>query len=317
MPRLAVTAVVLALIAGATAAFTLTEALKLERSPIAKPRFRAYFSPTCECRKTVARLALRLRRADRLDAVVVDAGERRVRTLEEDAEHSAGRLVFRWDGRTDAGALAPDGPYFLRIALAEEGRTILVPDVFRLDTEPPAVELVSVAPRVLSPDGDGRRDSATATFSLTEPARPFITVDGTRAERGERADEGTSELVWAGTRRGEALPAGAYVVAVDARDRAGNLSSPSSGLTVRIRYVELNRSSYRVRRGGVLRFRVSSDSETFAWRLLRRGRVVLAGKDEPHGVRVRLPGRLRTGRYALRVEANDRIAEAAVVVGSG
>jgi hypothetical protein len=314
LPRLAFTALVLALIGGATAAFAITEALKLERSPVGKPRIREYFSPTCECRTSSARLIFRLRRADRVDAVVVDADERPVRTLAEGEERSAGKVVLRWDGRTDTGALAPDGAYRLRLHLADEGRTILVPDVFRVDTSAPTAELLSVSPRTLSPDGDGRRDSAALVVSLTETARPVVLVDGTPAVRGPAGEAGTMELAWAGSRDGEALPAGSYVVAVRARDRAGNVSPASSGLTVRIRYVDLARKSYKARRGSVLRFRVSSDAELVRWQIVRRGRAVLSGRSEPGRVVTRLPDRIRPGRYVLRAEANGHTARASLSV---
>jgi hypothetical protein len=314
LPRLAVTAVVLALIGGTTAAFTLTEALKLERSPIGKVRFRAYFSPTCDCAKSTARLSFRLREEDRLDAVVVDSDGEPVRALASGEERSPGRVVYRWDGRTDAGTPAPDGAYRLRVHLDEQRRTIVVPNVFRLDTEAPSVELVSLAPRILSPDGDGRRDSATLEISLGETARPIVLVDGDRAEFGRLAEAGEAELDWSGTSEGTDLANGTYVVGVEARDRAGNLSSPSSGITVRIHYVTLGRSSYRARRDGVLRFRVSSDAERIRWRLVRRGRVVLTGETDRGAVAEQLPSRVKRGRHVLQVTANGHSDEATVFV---
>jgi FlgD Ig-like domain len=314
LPRLAITAVVLALIGGTTAAFTLTEALKLERSPIGKVRVRAYFSPTCDCVKKVARLSFRLREEDRLDAVVVDSDGESVRALASGEERSPGRVVYRWDGRTDAGTPAPDGAYRLRVHLDEQRRTIVVPNVFHLDTEAPSVELVSLAPRILSPDGDGRRDSATLQISLGETARPIVLVDGERAEIVRLAEAGESEVAWAGTSGGTDLANGTYVVGVQARDRAGNLSSASSGITVRIHYVTLGRSSYRASRGGVLRFRVSSDAERVRWRLIRRGRVVLSGETDPGAVEAELPLRVKQGRHVLQVTANGHSDEAKVFV---
>jgi hypothetical protein len=306
---------VLALIAGTTAAFTLTEALKLERSPIGKVRVRPYFSPACECLKSVARVSFRLREQDRLDAVVLDSDDERVRTLASGEEHAPGRVAFRWDGRTDEGAVAPDGAYRLRIHLDEERRTIVIPNVFRLDTEPPVAELVSLAPRVISPDGDERRDATTLTIRLSEPGRPVVLVDGSPAAAAQLAEAGTSELGWEGTRRRRTLPEGAYVIGVRARDRAGNRSAASSGLTIRIRYVTLARSSYRVPRGGVLRFRVSTDAEEFAWQILRRGQVALRGDSRRSVVAVSLPTRLRRGDYVLRVEAGRHHDRADLAVG--
>ena len=305
----------LALIGGTTAAFTLTEALKLERSPIGNVRVRPFFSPTCECLKGVARIAFRLREEDRLDAVIVDSDGEDVRTLASSEAHSRGRIVFRWDGRTEAGAVAPDGAYRLRVHLDDARRTIVVPNVVRLDTEPPVAELVSLEPRIISPDGDGRRDAATLTVRLSEPARPVVLVDGSPAAGEPLAEAGTSELRWAGTTHRRALPAGADVVGVRAVDRAGNRSEISSGLTVRIRYVTLGRDAYRTRRGGVLRFRVSTDAEAFRWQILRRGVVVLRGEGERPSVAVFLPTRVERGRYVLRVVAEGRHDEAELLVG--
>jgi hypothetical protein len=314
LPRLAVTAVTLALIGGATAAFTVTEALKLERSPMRKVRFPAFFSPVCECPKRTARLSFVLRKADRLEAEVIDASGTDVRSLESEVEHPAGRLVLKWDGRTDDGTLAPDGAYRLRVQFDDAGRTIVVPDVFRLDTQPPSAELVSVMPRTISPDGDDRRDVATVQLMLGERARPLILIESGVAERGPLSDPGTVTLEWDGTVDGQVLEPAIYLLATGARDRAGNTAYFTRGVGIRIRYVELDRSDYRVRRGGLLRIRVSADVEVFRWTIRHHGRTVVRGKDDPGGVTVRLPRRIEPGRYVLRVQANGHADTAAVAV---
>ena len=141
----------LALLAGTTTAFALTEALKLEKSPVSRPRFKAVFSPTCACPQETARLAVRLRDADTIDAVIVDDGGNPVRTLVSRERYAPGRTVFRWDGRDDRGEIVPDGTYRLRLNFAEADRTILIPDTVRVDTRPPAIELVRIMwPRLRS-----------------------------------------------------------------------------------------------------------------------------------------------------------------------
>ena len=42
------------------------------------------------------------------------------------------RLRARWDGRTNAGALAPAGVYRVRVALARRGRELELVDAIRL-----------------------------------------------------------------------------------------------------------------------------------------------------------------------------------------
>jgi hypothetical protein len=315
--RLAVPVLVFALLAGTTAAFAVTEVLKLEPSPITRPQFDGIFSPTCACPQNTARLRLRLREADTVDAVMVDADGTSVRTLASGAREDSGRVVFRWDGENDAGTMVPDGRYRLRIHLDDERRTIVIPNLVRVDTEPPSAELVRFSPRSLSPDGDGRADQATIEFRLSERARPFVLVDGELAAYGEARAAGRRTLVWRGTAGGRPLPAGFYRVAIQARDRAGNVSAPTAVTAVRIRYIELARDRLSARVRGALRFQVATDAEHFRWELARRGRArpaLLAGTATAGTVTVRLPRRLRAGRYVLRVTANDHGDRAGVVV---
>lgn len=309
---------VLTLLAGTTVAFVLTEELKLERSPITRPRLDRVFSPTCACPQRTARLAFRLRRAETIDAVIVDVDGNAVRTLESGSRHTPGPLVFRWDGRNEEGAVVPDGFYRLRLRFARERRTIVVPNVVRVDTEAPAVELVSLAPTVLSPDGDGRRDAARVAFRLGERARPLLLVDGREAFRARLYAARSAAFHWPGTVAGRPLPEGRYTVALRAQDLAGNVSAPTPATTIAVRYVELAADSLRARRGGILRFRVLTDAGQVEWALWERGgaarRPLLAGTASPGHVAVLLPRRIRPGRYVLRVTANDHGAEAAVVV---
>jgi hypothetical protein len=314
--RAAVTGLVVALLAGTTAAFVITEELKLERSPVTRPRFDRIFSPVCNCPREVARLVLRLRREETIDAVIVDDDGDPVRTLASDLRRAPGRLGFRWDGRNDAGAVVPEGPYRLRLHLADERRTIVIPNRVRVDTTPPVVELESLAPSELSPDGDRRSDAARITFSVNEGVQPLVVVDGGVAARGRWRPAGRSAVIWRGTKAGRPLPAGLYAVALQARDRAGNLSEPTTPTAVTIRYIELAGESLRARRGGVLRFRVLTGAEDFRWSLRTRDarRPLLAGTAATATVAIRLAATIRPGRYVLRATASGHSDEAAVVV---
>ena len=163
-----------------------------------------------------------------------------------------------------------------------------MPNVFRLDTEAPGVELVSLAPRILSPDGDGRRDSATLEISLGETARPIVLVDGDRASSAA-SRAGEAELDWSGTseeltfqerhlrrRRRGARPRRQPLVA--------ELGDHGPDPLRHARALVLPCAPRRV-----LRFRVSSDAERIRWRLVRRGRVVLTGETDRGAVAEQLP----------------------------
>lgn len=316
MRRFAVTAVVLGLLVATTTAFAVTENLKLERSPITRVRVARVFSPTCGCRQRSATLAVRLRRADSLDVVLVDSDGEPVRTLAEGLRRERGWASWRWGGRDDAGAVVPDGSYRLRVHLADDRRTIVVPNPVRVDTQAPAVELVSLRPRTLSPDGDERADAATIAFRVSEPARPLVLVDGSLAWAGKRSGPGGAELVWPGTAGNRPLRKGIYLVSLQARDRAGNVSAATDALAVDVRYIEIAGARLRARRGGVLRLRVVTDAARFDWILRRRGgrRPLARGTAMPGAVALQLAPRIRAGRYTLRVAANGHEDRTVVIV---
>jgi hypothetical protein len=306
MRTAAISALVFALFAGTAAAFVVTVSLKLDRSPLGRVRFDPVFSPTCACPQETARIRFRVRRFDRIDVEILRE-DGVVRTLVRDEPRRNGVLRLAWDGKNDSGEIVPDGSYRLRVRFRREG-TIDVPGSIEVDTRPPEVRLVGIQPTTLSPDGDGRVDEAAVDYVADEDSWPILLVDGSVAFEGPFRDEGESGFVWDGTAEGRSLPAGAYVLTLGARDRAGNTAEAPDPRIVRVRYVELASDRLSVRRGGVLRFRVETDAETFAWRLRsRRGekRVVLRGDDvRRRSVSVRLPLRLPRGRYVLRVRAN-------------
>jgi hypothetical protein len=234
--RVAITALVVGLLVGTTAAFAITQALKLERSPIKAPRFSRAFSPTCGCPQASARLSFQLRRADTLDIDVVDGDGQEVRQLEDGARHPAGTVALRWDGRDEAGAVVPDGDYRLRVHLEDDRRTIVIPNRIKVDTKAPRIRVVSLDPHLISPDGDGVRDFTTIRVRVSERALPLVLIDGALADRGRWADRGGTSFRWPGTVRGETLVRGRYQLALQARDAAGNVSAPTAATLVRIRH---------------------------------------------------------------------------------
>lgn len=307
MRSLAVTVLVLALLGGTAAAFAVTEALKLERSPVTAPRFTKHFSPVCKCEKEVARLALRLRKADTVDAAIVDSDGEVVRTLVEDERSSRGPVAFEWDGRDDAGERVADGRYRLRLRLDRQHRTIVFPNPIFVDTESPRLRLLAVQPQVFSPDGDGRSDRVRLTYVASEPAKGTLFADAEPARIGKLRAEGRASMVWDGAVLGRPAEPGLYALSIRVEDRAGNVSDPTEPVAVVLRYVEVAPSRLTARRGGVVRFRVSSDAAAVTWTIAHRrtGRLVLGGEADPAAtVTVRLPQRVRPGRYVLRVTAN-------------
>ena len=151
LPRVLSTVLVLGLLVGTSAAFAITERLKLVPSPIIAPKVTEAFSPVCDCATDVGRVQFRLRDPDRLTVSIVDADGGTVQTVVRGEEHGAGPVEFRWDGRG-----ASEGEYRAKVHLARARRTIVIPNTMRLDTTAPVVTVEAIRPRVFSPDGDGR-----------------------------------------------------------------------------------------------------------------------------------------------------------------
>jgi hypothetical protein len=214
LPRLAVTVLVLALLAATTTAFALTEVLKLERTPIVRPRFNVAFAPGCACPHGTAWLPIRLKKPETIDATIVDSDGGSVRTLLDGEREPKGRLVLKWDGTDDSGAIVDDGTYKVRLSFQGSDRSILVPNPIRADTEPPEAELVSVEPRAVKP-----KHAVEIVVDSNERARLLLYSDGSLVARGKLGDEGSITLLWRGAAR---LRPGTHVLRVDAQDRAGN-----------------------------------------------------------------------------------------------
>jgi len=124
---LAATLLTLVLVLGAVAAFVQAQALKADRPALRALDFDARLAPGCHCAQAVARLAVRLRDGQRIDAAIIDADGRPVRTLATGELRGGGEVAFTWSGRDDAGEIVPDGDYRLRIDLTEPKRSITLP----------------------------------------------------------------------------------------------------------------------------------------------------------------------------------------------
>lgn len=306
MARIASTVLVVALLAATAAAFALTQGLKLQKSPIfgTQVPFRE-FSPVCDCDKAEAPISFRLREADRLDVEIVE-GDRVVRTIERGRSYPQGLVEVAWDGRDDAGEVLPEGEYRPRIRLRDAHQTITLPNPIRIDVTPPTVQDVSIAPRVISPDGDGRSDRVVVRYRLSERGRGLLFVNDRRRAltRFPRTEE---RIVWNGKLAGRPQRPGTYLLQVAAFDPAGNRAERTPPVPVRLRFVALGRDRIEVAAGARFAVRVSADAAHVRWQLGRR-----SGVARPGTLRLRAP--LQKGRYTLVVSANGYAARAAVFV---
>jgi hypothetical protein len=309
--RLVSTLLVLGLLGGTAAAFAVTEHLKLVRSPIYRTEItNKVFSPVCRCSTQKSRIRFYLRRADRLTLSIENGDGKIVRTVVPDHRARRGRFARWWDGRDDAGAAVPDGVYKPRIHLANQHRTIVLPNPITVETKPPRVTVTSWIPRrhVLTPDRNFLHERLEVRYRVTEPAHVILYVGGTRRYRS-RSQQQTGIARWFGYVNGRGVPAGRYRVTIAARDIAGNLSPRVVVGTLFVRYVRLPHAVYRVQAGTRFGTHVRTDSRGVRWRLGNRhgtgkSRLVLRAPKQP-------------GRYRLTVGVGDHQATATVIVGPG
>jgi hypothetical protein len=294
------TLLVLVLLAATATAFVVTEDLKLEPDPLALPRVDATFSPVCRCDQQTARIAFRLRRSDALTLTIADENGRVVRTLLNEAQFRPGNHQFGWDGRDETGKIVPEGSYRPRVELQKLGRVIEFSKQIAVDTTPPAVRVLNVSRRIVSPDADGRGDAIRIRYRLSEPSHALLLVNGRRVWRTALRAEGV--IPW---RPGRLRP-GLERLQVVALDAAGNRTA-GQAFYVRVRYLEVSPSRLRVRPRRLITVRVSTDYPRYTWRIGRR-----QGSARVHTLRLRAPA--TPGRYALRVAAGGRRETTSVLV---
>jgi len=294
---------VLALLGCTAAAFAVTEGLKLEKSPITRTVVGKVVAPGSVAHARV-RITFVLRKRDRVSVVIVNGQGNVVRMLGVTRRARSGTLGFLWNGRDDAGRIVPDGNYKPRVHLAGEHRTIVLPNSIRVDATAPLIQLVSVKPRVFSPDGDFQHDLIRLQYRANEQSRAIMYLNGQRRTTVYRYVR-AGKFDWGG-RAALNIPAGTYRIYLRALDRAGNLSKPSRTVVVRVRYIKLQRHVLHVKSGALFRVRVLTDAKHYSWHLGSAGAVT-----RKHLLVVRAGP---AGTYRLVVAANGHVSRALVVV---
>lgn len=310
MQRLLTTIVLVGLLVATAAAFAVTERLKLTKSPISNTIVfpKNGFSPTCGCNRGKVRIRVRLRRADDVTVRILDAQGQTVRIVVDGVRAARGFNVFRWDGRTDGNVIAADGSYRAEIHLAAQHRTIVLPNVIRLDTKPPEIESVTLNRDTFSPDGDRQADFVRVHYAVSKPAHVTVYLGDRRILRTYR-HPARGAFSWYGVVAGETLDPGWYTLHVGAVDLAGN-STPVAGRTrirVHLRYIELASRRIVVRRGERFEIGVSTDAAQYTWKLGNR-------KSVASGPVLRLLASTRHGRYTLTVAERGHVDRATVLV---
>jgi hypothetical protein len=310
-------------------AFVVTQELKSGPPLVQRVYYPAWISPNGDRRNETAPLRFDLPAPERVTVAVVNEAGEEVRRLADDRSLPAGTHRFTWDGRTDAGAVAPDGPYRLRVLLRRRGRAVTAPRTLTLDTSAPRPRLLRVSPSVLVP-GSGR--GVRIRYQGPSDPGPLVTVYRTRGARARavervRGPRFRRTAKWDGTIGGRPAAPGSYALSVTVRDPAGNAGSaprarpptPASALRrtgVTVRRLVVSGPLVPVRPGAVAGFALGGGrARTWTLRRIGTGRPLARGAIRRGRFGVRVPARARPGLHVLRVRGAGARAAAPLPVG--
>jgi N,N-dimethylformamidase beta subunit-like protein len=332
-------AVFAALVVATFAAFFVAQRLKAAPGAVGEFRHSPFFSPNHDGRFDRATVRFEVRKRGRVSLAVVDSDGDEVRELIDDDTFLPYREIrARWDGLNDDGERVPDGTYRYRITLPDQGRNVVIPESVRLDTTPPAVRVTSIGARDTVPRPEllpvpgggettvrfvapGRRTSKKKVLLFKTGPGPMRAVGAPIA-----LPDDATEWRWDGkTPSGRPVSPGTYLVAIQARDQAGNIgTSPPldrrglpavtygqalegrGGITVR--YLGVQPPVTAATAGTPVAFGVDPRGERWAYTVRRVGsnEVVARGGHTRGGVfRITAPGR-ESGVYLFDVRTKTR-----------
>ena len=141
--------------------------------------------------------------------------------------------VFRWDGVTDSGAMAPDGEYRVYLEFRDDNDNLSTAGPFTVVVDTAAPELGIENPQgrdlIFSPDADGLKDRFTVVQQGSrehEWEAVFENAAGAAVKTVKWADDEPSDVEWDGRDdSGSVVPDGVYRYTVKSVDRAGNAVS--------------------------------------------------------------------------------------------
>ncbi len=272
-----------------------------------------------------------LHRADDVAVYVVDPSGTIVRTLVSSRHMRRGVRnpdgEFFWDGRTDGGAVAADGTYYLRVVLLGQGRTIELANPVTVQSSAPRPMITDVTPAVISRPGmaatiriagNDRRGGLVSLYRTDLPGK-------VRLVKSFGAPWGRTTVRWDGRVHGRPAPAGTYLVGLTVTDRACNVgrfpmrippppgSTPRAGVTVR--YLAAQPPLHAVLAGRTATVRVDAGGQPYSWTLTRVGvrKPAASGHAQGSALSVPVPAG-RSGLYVLSLRAAHLLASVPVLV---
>jgi hypothetical protein len=272
-------------------------------------------------------------RADDVSVYMVDSSGTIVRTLASGRHmRTYHRVKFLWNGREDNGSVAPDGTYYVRVALANQGRTVDISDSngpipVKVKTIPPRPVVTKVSPSLI-PFGN---EKVTIDYKGSEGRSGYIilyrTDLGTKPSpvKSFKTKWGASQATWDGTIKGQPAPAGTYLVGLNVTDAACNKgkfppvmppspgSTPGAGVTVR--YLAAQPPLTATPSGSSAQTYVDARGASYRWGLYRVGfrKPSGHGTQRSYSLRVKLPWAAGAGMYHLVIHSGPHVTDVPLI----
>lgn len=229
------------------------------------------------------------------------------------------RKTFIWNGRTESGAAAPDGTYYIRVSLIHQGRSVLIsnnvgPEPITVETVPPRPKVTAVTPRLIPQPGVA---GVTIRYAGTRHLAGRILIYRTDVSGAPRlvksfgSRRGPSSTWDGNLTRSLPAPQGTYLVGLEITDKACNTGRfplelpPVAGTTahagVTVRYLVAQPPLTPVPAGDAATVYVDSRRHRYRWTLSRAGarRTLASGAASTYQLRVPLPTAGGAGLYEL------------------
>jgi hypothetical protein len=330
-----------ALVAATVAAFFVTQHLKVSTPLIGgfPAPFPAAINPmngtTCagvDHRRTM--VSFYLYRTDDADVYIIDQNGAIVRTIASGRHLRRGVRkpdgVFYWNGREDNGQIAPDGVYYMKVALIHQGRTVVIsnasgPEPITVKTLPPRPVVTNVSPSLIPHDGtpvtirytgDENRGGTVRIYRTDLPGGPQVVKSFVTGN--------SHTATWDGKISEHPAPAGTYLIGLEVTDDACNTgrypivvppvpgSTPHDGVTVR--YLAAEPPLMAAPAGSRALVLVDARRLRYRWRLTRPGvkKTIAKGATRGFALPVRLPA-TRAGLYELGLTTGTHAIEVPLV----
>ena len=312
--------VVFALLIAATfGAFFVAQRLKSAESVAEYTQLKRFFSPNGDGRRDVDRISFKVKEADEVTVTVVDRDGERVRRLGSGIDARPDRdVTVVWDGKTDAGARAPDGLYRMQLGSRRTGRTVTIAGSFVVDTTAPTPVVLSVTPPIAGPTPGNFEIRARGVGRRRAPRFRVLRTDVEPVKEVARfvGRKGSRRGVWDGQVDGAPAPPGTYMVTVRVRDRSGNVGTAPAVLPpvpgqvrgkpgITVRQIAAQPPVEPVRAGERVQFFVDSRRRSYRWNVRRVGasRPIKKGTAAPGKTLSMRAPRGISGAYLLQVRS--------------